>query len=335
MSADPILKSALDVEQTAADWLARFDRDGLLGAADVEDLCREDEVFAAWIAEDTGHRVAFLRAHSAWQRAERLSVFRGNGAAPSRPLVRRPLVQALAAAACVAMAVFAAGTYGLLNFGPDAPQALSYQTVRGEIRTITLEDGSELTLNTETSIKVAFEAGARNVELFRGEVFFDVASAPGRPFRIDAGEGRVEVLGTSFGVERREGLVEVAVSEGTVWMNNTGEAEQSASVLKPGMIGYAGPDGLLVETSGLDAVGDRLLWRTGRVRFDNTPLSEVAAEFNRYNSTQLLIANEVTGAIEIGGTFPLDNVEAFARLAEEGLGITARREAGQIVLSGN
>ncbi len=101
------------------------------------------------------------------------------------------------------------------------------------------------------------------------------------------------------------------------------------------MIGYASPDGVIVERSGGRTVQDRLLWREGRLRFDDTPLRDVAAEFNRYNTTKLVIADNATGAVEIAGTFPLDNVEAFARLAEEGLGLQVYRSTGRIELSGS
>jgi len=334
MSVDPVSTPARIVEEAAARWLARFDNEEMLvGCNDLDGLAREDDAFAAWLNEDTGHRVAFLRLLSAWERTERLAVISG-GAPPTRSFIRRPLVQILAAAACAVMVLAVFGTSSLRHSGSDVAPPLSFQTAHGEIRTVALDDGSELTLNTDTRLKVIFSQAERRVELFQGEAFFDVASAPDRPFRIDAGEGWIEVRGTSFGVERRKGLVEVAVSEGTVWMNSAGQDDRPVSVLTPGMIGYASPTGLLVETSRLDVISDRLLWRTGRLRFDNTPLSEVAAEFNRYNSTQLLIADDMTGAIEIGGIFPLDNVEAFARLAEEGLGMKARREAGRIVLSG-
>ncbi|MEQ8559183.1 MAG: FecR domain-containing protein [Henriciella sp.] len=334
MNAENRLASAEPIEQAAANWLAQLDRHGLLAAdSDLDRLAEDDREFANWLNKNTAHRVAFLRMLSTWRRAERLTVLRGAETTPRRTFVRRPIVQALAAAACVAMAVVGFTSLEVFGSRPEAPAPLRYQTAHGDIRTINLKDGSVLTLNTDTSITVAFSDKERQVDLFKGEVFFDVAPDPGRPFRIDAGDGQVEVLGTSFGVERREAGVEVAVSEGTVWLSNTGAAKQSASVLKPGMIGYASPDGLIVESSGLETVASRLLWRDGRLRFDNTPLTEAAAEFNRYNSTRLVIADEATGAIEIGGTFPVDNVEAFARLAEDGLGLEVRYSSRQIELS--
>jgi transmembrane sensor len=335
MSADYVLPSAEDTEKVAADWVARLDREGLLSArTDVDALCQDEENFALWLNAEMAHRVTFLRALSAWSRAERLSVLRSNQPAQRKSIVHRPAVQMLAAAACVAMAFLMVMPFGLFGGEPVAPKPLYYETARGEMKTLTLEDGSVLTLNTDTSLNVTFSNDKRQVALIEGEVFFDVAKAPERPFLINAGEGQVRVLGTSFDVERRQGVVEVAVSEGTVWVGSSALADVSESVLTPGMIGYASANGIIVETSDLETVGQRLLWREGRLRFDDTPLRDVAAEFNRYNTIQLVITDEATGDVEIGGTFRLDDVEAFARLANDGLGLHVSYAPGRIELSG-
>ncbi|MBR9808443.1 MAG: DUF4880 domain-containing protein [Alphaproteobacteria bacterium] len=334
MNAEHALLSADDAEQAAADWLARLDRDGLLnGPVDVDALCDARHDFDVWLNAEVAHRVAFLRAATAWSRAERLAALRTNGAIPRRPILHRPVIQMLAAAACIAMAALVVIPLGLFDGAPGQPAPLHYQTARGEIKTLTLEDGSVLTLNTDTSVDVIFSDDERQVALIEGEVFFDVAKAPERPFLINAGEGQVRVLGTSFGIERRQNVVEVAVSEGTVWIGSSAHADMSESILMPGMIGYASVSGVMVETSGVEAVGQRLLWREGRLSFDDTPLREVAAEFNRYNTIQLVITDDVTGDIEIGGTFRLDNVEAFARLANQGLGLDVSHAPGRIELS--
>nr|WP_321358892.1 FecR domain-containing protein [uncultured Hyphomonas sp.] len=334
MSADYVLPSARDSEQVAADWVARLDREGLLSACtDVDALCQDEEDFALWLNAEMAHRVAFLRALSAWSRAERLSVLRSNQPAPRKSFVRRPAVQMLAAAACVAMAILVVMPFGLFGGEPAAPQPLHYQTARGEMKTLTLEDGSVLTLNTDTSVDVTFSDDKRQVALIEGEAFFDVAKAPERPFLIDAGEGQVRVLGTSFGVERRQGVVEVAVSEGTVWVGSSAQKDASESILTPGMIGYASANGVIVETTDVETVSQRLMWREGRLKFNDTPLRDVAAEFNRYNTIQLVVTDEATGDIEIGGTFRLDNVEAFARLANDGLGLDVSHAPGRIELS--
>ena len=336
MNAEFPLHSAEAVEEVAATWLARLDRNGLLhGECDLDELSVEDPVFSAWVHESTLHRVAFLRLLAAWKRSERLAARRRGDLSAPRSFIRRPVIQALAAAACMAIAVIGAGTMGMFGTAREAPVPSHYETYLGEIRTVQLADGSAVTLNTDTRISVAYTPEARRVTLLKGEAYFEVTPAPDRPFQIDAGEGRVEVLGTAFGIELLNAGTEVAVSEGTVWFGKAADIENAASVLEAGMIGYASPDGVIVERSGGRTVQDRLLWREGRLRFDDTPLRDVAAEFNRYNTTKLVIADNATGAVEIAGTFPLDNVEAFARLAEEGLGLQGYRSTGRIELSGS
>src|SRR5690606_33902749 len=94
---------------------------------------------------------------------------------------------------------------------------LVHETRVGERRALTLADGSEVILNTDTLIEVAFDAGARDLSLHRGEAYFSVASDAARPFRVHAGGAIVEAVGTAFTVQRTlNEELEVTVTEGEV-----------------------------------------------------------------------------------------------------------------------
>lgn len=329
MTSDEPIYSAEETDARAANWLARLDREEHLdGSTTLDVLAERVPEFGDWIDESVAHRVSFLRLFSTWQRTHRLAALKGSSKAPIGVWRRRRAIWAGALAACFALTIVGLTVLSAPPRQPE-PDIQTYATAIGDSREVTLADGTSVHLNSSTQLTVSLTPDDRRVMLLSGEAFFDVSPDPGRPFKVIAGNGTVEVLGTSFSVERRDDLVEVLVTEGIVTLEGPSSAA-GREMLRAGMAGYADSRGVIVEAVGVEAIGDRLLWREGRLRFDATPLSEVAAEFNRYNDIQLVIADETTGEIRIGGTFPLDEVEAFVRLAEHGLGLKVRRDRDTI-----
>src|SRR5690606_28626324 len=86
----------------------------------------------------------------------------------------------------------------------------------GEQRTVTLEDGSRVSLNTATRLSLHFDRGVRRVRLQSGEALFEVARDPGRPFVVESGDRQVRALGTAFIVRRDAGRIAVTLMEGSV-----------------------------------------------------------------------------------------------------------------------
>jgi len=95
-----------------------------------------------------------------------------------------------------------------------------HETRLGEQRTVTLEDGSVVKLNTLSGIKVWYERGARRVRLLRGEALFAVKPDSQRPFIVDTnvatGQAFVKVLGTTFNIYQKRRETAVTVLEGKV-----------------------------------------------------------------------------------------------------------------------
>ncbi len=326
-------EAVADVEAMAADWLASLDRSGKLSAdSEAENLAEAEPAFGQWLNADFSHRIAFLQMLSAWQRTERMAALQTEDDAVSRPRrSSRPNRAMLAGVGAALAAGLCAGVLTpLMGWFPgyQTQEPRIYYSQLGETRTVALEDGTQVTLNTNSRIDVDFTKGTRHVKLVRGEAVFDVARDENRPFEIDTPSGDIQVLGTVFAAELREQSLEVAVLEGVVTLApETGMADQ-VQKMTAGMIGHANDRDVMTEAVGLEEVEDRLLWRTGRIRFKNMPLSEVAAEFNRYSRYRLVIEDESAADLRIGGTFAVDNVEGFVRLAESGLGLKVRR-AGQ------
>lgn len=344
MSTEPDMTGVGDaerIEREAAGWLARLDRDGRMdGGAELDALIEADADFAAWVGSSFNHRVAVLRLLAAWQQADRLGAL-GGGAPAALPRRRLPRAAGLALAACLALVVALtalAGGAALLRGGSSGAPAIEarYQTGVGMRDVAVFADGSRVELNTATLLRTTSSDRIRHVELVDGEAYFDIARNEALPFVVDAGTARITVLGTEFSVHRTPSGIELMVLEGSVRLESGdgGASERVSLVLEAGAVARTGADrSVLVERRGLDRLTRETAWREGQLYFDETRLADVAAEFNRYNHTRLVIADPGLADIPVGGTFRAGNVEGFARLLEEGMGLSVERRGGDLVIS--
>ncbi|HYG26046.1 MAG TPA: FecR domain-containing protein [Caulobacteraceae bacterium] len=314
------MSAALKIEEQAAAWLARRDA----GDWSAEDQAALD----AWIAQDTAHRVAFLRLDSVWSRADRMAALKGAEPSFGPAAWRRPQVRI--AAGLAAAAVLGAGLLGVNLAIPGR----AYTTDVGGHATVPLADGSRVELNTNTKLRAEIAESRRAVWLDRGEAYFEVAHDPARPFVVHAGARRITVLGTKFLVRREGKSVEVAVVEGKVRVDPVQQERAKPAVLTRGELAVAKGEATLVAARSVEKVENELSWREGMLVFDRSTLTDAVAEFNRYNRKKLVIAGEVAGEVRIGGSFEADNIDAFARLLEQAFGLSVEDRGEEIVIGG-
>jgi transmembrane sensor len=223
-----------------------------------------------------------------------------------------------------------------------------YTTPIGGIASVPLQDGSNITLNTATEVHVALTGSERDVELARGEAFFEVAKDAKRPFVVNAGRKQVIAVGTQFSVLRDGDDIRVIVTEGTVRIEARGgpsaqlptlplAAARSADavLLSAGSVVHAGDAGMLVQKKTPSETEEQLSWRTGILMFRNQTLAEAVAEFNRYNERKIVLRDSAVAALKIEGNFRATNTDAFVRLLKSGFPVRVTESDGQIVLSSN
>ena len=320
-----------NIDEMAGDWLARRDS----GAWTEEDQRR----FEQWLDESPLHRVAYLRIEHVWERSGRLSVL---GAGMSRGAAtpahsRRGMVaggtssnsrrwlQRIAAGVLLALA---------LGVGYSVwPPGVHYRTSVGGLASVPMSDGSTVTLNTDSEIRVSLTDTERRVELEQGEAFFEVAKDASRPFVVRAANKRVVAVGTKFSVRRDGRDIKVVVTEGKVRVettdnDRTGMVEQ----LVAGTIARAGDAGVLLQSSALAQAEESLSWRQGVLVFHELTLAEASAEFNRYNTRKIVIEDPAVADLHVAGSFRANNVEAFVRLLERGYPLTAQEQDDRFVL---
>lgn len=210
----------------------------------------------------------------------------------------------------------------------------------GERRVLHIEDGSTITMNTRSRMRVWLTQHGRDIELLEGEALFDVAHDPNRPFRVHVGHTVVEAVGTQFSVYRGERGTKVSVVEGRVKIF----AYQSPAplILNPNAVAWtdlgatdferppppipvAAREEAQVSTGGrgtadfdverravtAQEIEHHLAWVNGQLIFENATLAETVAEFNRYNRRKLEIDDPALAQIRLGGAFSSTNVDEF------------------------
>jgi ferric-dicitrate binding protein FerR (iron transport regulator) len=159
-----------------------------------------------------------------------------------------------------------------------------------------LADGSVIYLNSDSELAVAHTAALRNVALHKGQAYFDVAKDPARPFIVDVGNASVQVVGTSFDIDRLSHATTIRVYDGIV------------KVLADKMITLTRGEGVILH-DGIWQKTFRLAqlqlpeWRSGWLTVDNMPLSEVVERLSRYLTKPVIVQGE--DDIAVTGRFKL------------------------------
>ncbi|MGR4866587.1 FecR family protein [Caulobacter sp. LARHSG274] len=296
-------ETSKDIDRAAAAWVARTDRGPLTDA--------ERLALSAWLEADARRQGAFARANAVMARADeaRHSTLDSAYALRSVHGGRRQLV-----AAGVVAALGGVGLWGARSW--SAPMVL--RSSRGEVRRVPLSDGSSVTLNTASLLKVRFTPHVREVALLSGEALFNVASDRSRPFTVEAGDVRLQGGATSFVVRKDDkGPVRVMVQSGQVKMSCKGAP---ATLVVAANAAAVAPDaGLGARTLpppvplDADEVARRLSWQDGMLAFNGETVGEAAAEFARYSSTRIIIEDPALAAEPLSGLYASSDPAGFAR----------------------
>ncbi|MEO8998695.1 MAG: FecR domain-containing protein [Rhodanobacter sp.] len=263
-------------------------------------------------------------------------------------------------AAAVA-AVFLLGATGWVSMRSYAGGGVEYATAIGEQRAIRLNDGTLVAMAPSSRIRVDFSSGHRRVTLSQGEAEFDVVHDVSRPFRVYAGANMIQDIGTRFSVNRLPSGTIVAVTEGSVQVSSDhlaaldgGVGEWAASWL-PGKVAAIEQPGVKVES--LDqpvhlvagqaahiARSGKALTRGSvdqesqapvnarRLTFHDDTLADIAAEFNRYNATQIVINGDALRLQRYSGVFDAKDANSFLQFLDCCSRLAVIREADAWVI---
>jgi transmembrane sensor len=223
-----------------------------------------------------------------------------------------------------------------------------YTTGMGEQRFLKLADSSTVEMNSRSRVHVRYTRDERAVDILAGEALFNVTKDSARPFVVGVGGMRVSVVGTQFDVYKKAHATVVTVVEGRVSVvtpapvvpskdiegaKDRGDASRSStpmSVSAGGQLTITSNLATLVEHTNVAAV---TAWTQRRILFDSATLVEVAEEFNRYNSRQLIIDTPERLQFHISGTFSSTDPESFVRFLRERPDVRVIETASEIRIS--
>lgn len=201
------------------------------------------------------------------------------------------------------------------------PLPHTYQTEIGEQKTVILKDGSVVSLNTNSSIRVMFNESQRSVYLLSGEAIFEVVH-DGRPFIVHSDEVQILALGTKFNVYRQNDSVVVTVVEGKVSVQSQLETagEPTAAIkhveLVLGEQVVVGRQVSFTEVTKTD-LPQALAWTQKRLVFEDDPIQTVIQESNRYNKRQLRLVDSTLQARRISAVFNADDQKSLIAFLQQ------------------
>lgn len=271
------------------------------------------------------------------------------------PSAKRPFLLA----ASVLMCVIASGVWWYAN------RAQTYATDIGEQRTVTLEDGSIVKLNSSSRFTVRMSPERRQIDLVSGQALFEVAHETARPFIVKSGEVAVRAVGTQFDVNQRRSGTIVTVIEGRVKVDavpSVGlsrlftpstpvpaelqqEPSRPTSGARPEQSRGSAPNvslsasageqvrvaqnGAMERTTTANAEA-AISWLQHELRFDDQPLSDVVEEFNRYARTPIVLVDPSLENLRINAVFHTTNPDSLLRFVSRFDGVRVEKTQKEI-----
>lgn len=332
------LNSSDVITSEAASWLAQIDS-GALSEPDKLAL-------AEWMSRSPRHRAELRRVEHMWGGVD---VLIDQSLLTSRPSIS--LLNVVSAwaqlrpikvgAVCLFLVCTTFFALAWLSVEPDAEpvtvesateRSFTYQAPRGQTRVLPLADGSVMYLNSNGIAEVRYTENERQIRLLNGEAMFDVTKDPRRPFRVYAGGGRVEAIGTLFIIKLVDNDLELTVSEGQVRLDNTSfnaATRPHSESVKTNLQEVLVNDGERVLSKNMHAIvkvddhdiARYTAWVQGMQIFQGDTLKYIVEEVSRHSAKQIVIADPVLGKLRMGGVFELGAVDKLLSTLVESLDV--------------
>jgi transmembrane sensor len=323
----------------AADWYIRLS----------EPISDNDlRQWVEWCAADPEHLREFERVRETWKGfsalAEPLEARLNELDEKYRPVGSWRRIARSAAGIIVTLAIL---VFGSIHFFKNDS---TYTSEVGEVRTITLGDGSTLTLNTNSRVTVAYSSHRREITVDRGQALFRVAKDRLRPFRVYANSATVTALGTTFLVSNDRYGTAVTLFDGRVAVEDyaPGPVQKVINRLSPAAPA-PDPQSLIlapgqrltvngrgkhspIESVAPAALDRQLAWRDGRLVYLDTPLSQVVTDVSRYLNRPIEITDPTISNISYSGTIFTQSIDDWLKAVETTFPVSVEAKPDRIIL---
>ncbi len=323
----------------------------------------ERDAYEQWLAEDVRHRVAHTIAVKARDRMDRLSSIRPLDGTVDADLLLSPeyaprSIQRARVAdtqpppasgapsrrkwfGLVAVSVVSIGALCAASlYASEQLTWEDYATHVGGRQTAPLPDGSAVTLNTDTDLRVRLTPAARELELVRGEALIKVAHDDNRPFTLIAGRTAIQTAAGEFDIRKLDsGELDLIVNDGSVDAESVesplesvlhlASSPPSQSVIAAGYRASIRPRDVQVSLLGADESARKTAWLHDVLDFRGETLAQAVEEFNRYNLRKIVIDDPSIAERHVGGVFQNNDPESFVEALAKVMDIRARTVGGE------
>lgn len=318
MSSNPSLRTA---REAAIKWFVQMQD------ADIEHPKRSR--FEEWLLSHPSHQQAYREVCALWEDLDSpTQLFSLASAMQQKEFIettdRRNKIRSVITRTLSVMFFAVSGVLAYYSYDTWQTQPTMHMVAQadiGQIRSQVLEDGSKIVVNANSDIEITYYHKQRLVKVNRGEVSFDVAKNPDRPFVVESGPARITVLGTRFAVNRLQKKVRVSVDHGTVRVEpqsidlqdptSPNRNAEHVLTLRDNEVAEISIDGKAKRIQ--RPAADGFSFETGIINFDQAGLEEIAETLSRYRKPAISAKTIIGQDASITAVIQARNIEKFIK----------------------
>jgi transmembrane sensor len=302
----------------------------------------EKEQFETWLTQSEQNRELYEKTKVLWERIDGVyanSIFDKSAAKikisskiqTRKQSIPRHTTRLWISAAASILIILGLGISTLYLYNQNSRNEIVYSS-GDSVKEIQLADGSHIWLNSSSLLKVSGSFGKKQRDVFlKGEAYFEVKRDESKPFKIHAGETVTEVLGTSFNVEfdTISGDVNVIVNTGKVGFYQSDQQKRWKILLPADHASYLSVNQSISVSSNSNL--NFLSWKTGVLKFYDTPISEVCKVLSKQYHKQIISKIDQPDMV-LTGTFQNESLEDILDVMELTLDVNATTTNNQIII---
>ena len=245
--------------------------------------------------------------------------------APKAPKSKVIFLRKFSAAASILL-LFSLGFYFL-----KSNSKITHKTNYGEILNIKLQDGSDVTLNSNSSLSY-YKNESRRVWL-SGEAFFQVDKkvVTQAKFWVITKDLSVEVYGTSFNVSAKKEKTDVFLEEGNIWLKLKNGADKK--MIPGNYISYSAEENKILEDKNIFNPIIKTSWKDGSLLFENLSLEKAMEKIEESYGYSIVFKDDNSKDILITGAVPITNIDICIKAIEKSAGVLIVKKENRLIIS--
>jgi transmembrane sensor len=245
--------------------------------------------------------------------------------APKAPKLKVIFLRKFSAAASILL-LFSLGFYFL-----KSNSKITHKTNYGEILNIKLQDGSDVTLNSNSSLSY-YKNESRRVWL-SGEAFFQVDKkvVTQAKFWVITKDLSVEVYGTSFNVSAKKEKTDVFLEEGNIWLKLKNGADKK--MIPGNYISYSAEENKILEDKNIFNPIIKTSWKDGSLLFENLSLEKAMEKIEESYGYSIVFKDDNSKDILITGAVPITNIDICIKAIEKSAGVLIIKKENRLIIS--